>query len=187
MRSIREGANKRKHLRSVLRFSRADTGDRQLVTWSKDQSLRLWKIDTHMQKVRTSFAVLCKIRQFPRSFLQISRVVSRQLCGHEATGDVSDANPLASIFVSPDHVTGDAGNTPEVKNSAAPTAMPPGAEQKNGENNNTCELHWFLRTKPKIGILVSRGCMKFEQNCRHASLAQITLRRTACCSLRSRR
>lgn len=25
--------------------------DQQLVTWSKDQSLRIWKVDTTMQKV----------------------------------------------------------------------------------------------------------------------------------------
>ena len=35
-----------------LCFVAADCADYQLVTWSRDQSLRLWRIDTQLQKVR---------------------------------------------------------------------------------------------------------------------------------------
>lgn len=35
--------------------------DHQLVTWSKDQSLRIWKIDAQLQKVRL-LIVICTVR-----------------------------------------------------------------------------------------------------------------------------
>ena len=43
------------HTDVVLEFdwkrNRQDDDDYQLVTWSKDQSLRIWRVDTNFQKV----------------------------------------------------------------------------------------------------------------------------------------
>ena len=43
------------HTDVVLEFdwkrNRQDDDDYQLVTWSKDQSLRIWRVDTNLQKV----------------------------------------------------------------------------------------------------------------------------------------
>ena len=36
----------------------ADSHDYQLVTWSKDQSLRLWRIDPQLQMVSSSQGIL---------------------------------------------------------------------------------------------------------------------------------
>ena len=66
------------HTDVVLEFdwkrNRQDDDDYQLVTWSKDQSLRIWRVDTNLQKVIFNL----KLSGFFLNYLKIE-----QLCGYE--------------------------------------------------------------------------------------------------------
>ena len=66
------------HTDVVLEFdwkrNRQDDDDYQLVTWSKDQSLRIWRVDTNLQKVIFNL----KLSGFFLNYLNIE-----QLCGYE--------------------------------------------------------------------------------------------------------
>lgn len=64
----------------LLIFICLDDDDYQLITWSKDQSLRIWRVDVNLQKVRRIQISLIFLVYVKKNILKYSFC---QLCGYE--------------------------------------------------------------------------------------------------------